>query len=212
MEFEDFVAPMLALRPAERAVYSYLLRHSRMEDRPGVLIAAADLARAVGLLWAVSVRPHLFALQRKGCLRVKFNRRLRSYYVEVLLPVEIMRRAQLRHDSLLHRPSPAALRRHQPTRRAVHEREAGRCFYCRKRVTVRGMWLDHVVPHAEGGSTELDNIVASCARCNRRKFTATARGFLHQLRREGALTKVQLRARLKKLRLFLRGKLKLNLP
>jgi 5-methylcytosine-specific restriction endonuclease McrA len=53
------------------------------------------------------------------------------------------------------------------TRRAIFARDQWTCQYCgneRQNLTV-----DHVVPRSKGGTSSWDNIVTSCAPCNRRK-------------------------------------------
>jgi 5-methylcytosine-specific restriction endonuclease McrA len=52
------------------------------------------------------------------------------------------------------------------TRRAVFARDGWACQYCGSR---SNLTVDHVVPRSKGGSSSWDNIVASCAPCNRRK-------------------------------------------
>lgn len=53
------------------------------------------------------------------------------------------------------------------TRRAIFARDRWTCQYCgRERVKLT---IDHVVPRCKGGTSSWDNIVTSCAPCNRRK-------------------------------------------
>src|SRR6266567_3574005 len=52
------------------------------------------------------------------------------------------------------------------TRRAVFARDDWTCQYCGSR---SNLTVDHVVPRSKGGASSWDNIVASCAPCNRRK-------------------------------------------
>lgn len=61
---------------------------------------------------------------------------------------------------------PRDAHRRKITRRAVFARDGWECQYCgcRSQLTV-----DHVIPRSKGGSSEWENIVASCAPCNRRK-------------------------------------------
>lgn len=61
---------------------------------------------------------------------------------------------------------PRDAHRRKITRRAVFARDGWACQYCgtRSQLTV-----DHVIPRSKGGSSEWENIVASCAPCNRRK-------------------------------------------
>ena len=52
------------------------------------------------------------------------------------------------------------------TRRAVFARDGWQCQYCGSRGTLT---VDHVIPRSKGGGSTWENIVASCAPCNRRK-------------------------------------------
>jgi HNH endonuclease len=51
-------------------------------------------------------------------------------------------------------------------RRAVYERDGGRCIECRATFDLQ---YDHVLPVALGGATTLENLQLLCADCNRRK-------------------------------------------
>jgi len=57
-------------------------------------------------------------------------------------------------------PIPAELRR------AVFERDGGRCVECDSNFDLQ---YDHVLPVALGGATTLENLQLLCAECNRRK-------------------------------------------
>src|SRR3712207_2550496 len=52
------------------------------------------------------------------------------------------------------------------TRRAVFARDQWTCQYCGSR---SNLTVDHVIPRSKGGPSSWENIVASCAPCNRRK-------------------------------------------
>ena len=52
------------------------------------------------------------------------------------------------------------------TRRAVFARDGWQCMYCGAKTSLT---VDHVIPRSKGGGSGWDNIVASCAPCNRRK-------------------------------------------
>jgi 5-methylcytosine-specific restriction endonuclease McrA len=56
--------------------------------------------------------------------------------------------------------------RRKITRRAVFARDGWACQYCGSR---SNLTVDHVVPRSKGGPSTWENIVASCAPCNRRK-------------------------------------------
>ena len=45
----------------------------------------------------------------------------------------------------------------------------GLCFYCRRRVGVRGLTMDHVVPLGRAGRSDRGNVVPACKDCNSRK-------------------------------------------
>ncbi len=49
MQFEDVLAPRLGLTVKERAVYSYLLRHSLVVGKLRLQFAVMSLARTLGL-------------------------------------------------------------------------------------------------------------------------------------------------------------------
>jgi 5-methylcytosine-specific restriction endonuclease McrA len=61
---------------------------------------------------------------------------------------------------------PRDTHRRKITRRAVFARDQWTCQYCGSR---SNLTVDHVIPKSKGGTSSWDNIVASCAPCNRRK-------------------------------------------
>ncbi len=63
---------------------------------------------------------------------------------------------------------PRDAHRRRITRRAVLARDLWTCQYCGT-TKPTGMTVDHVIPRSRGGESVWDNIVASCAPCNRRK-------------------------------------------
>ncbi len=67
---------------------------------------------------------------------------------------------------------PRDTHRRKITRRAVFARDNWTCQYCGSRAQLT---VDHVVPRSKGGASTWDNIVASCAPCNRRKGDALPR-------------------------------------
>ena len=67
---------------------------------------------------------------------------------------------------------PRDTHRRKITRRAVFARDAWTCQYCGAR---SNLTVDHVIPKSKGGASSWENIVASCAPCNRRKGDALPR-------------------------------------
>src|ERR1700736_3352756 len=61
---------------------------------------------------------------------------------------------------------PRDAHRRKITRRAVFARDSWTCQYCGSR---SNLTVDHVIPRSKGGASSWENIVASCAPCNRRK-------------------------------------------
>jgi 5-methylcytosine-specific restriction endonuclease McrA len=61
---------------------------------------------------------------------------------------------------------PRDMHRRKITRRAVFARDGWTCQYCGSR---SNLTVDHVIPRSKGGNSSWENIVASCAPCNRRK-------------------------------------------
>jgi 5-methylcytosine-specific restriction endonuclease McrA len=75
---------------------------------------------------------------------------------------------------------PRDTHRRKITRRAVFARDDWTCQYCGARTQLT---VDHVVPRSKGGSSTWENIVASCAPCNRRKGDSLPRQAGMHLRR-----------------------------
>jgi 5-methylcytosine-specific restriction endonuclease McrA len=76
----------------------------------------------------------------------------------------VARPVVIRLMSYVHVPRDA--HRRKITRRAVFARDGWACQYCGSRSSLT---VDHVIPRSKGGSSNWENIVASCAPCNRRK-------------------------------------------
>ena len=76
---------------------------------------------------------------------------------------------------------PRDTHRRKITRRAVFARDRWTCQYCGSR---SNLTVDHVVPRSKGGESAWENIVASCAPCNRRKGDNLPRQVGMRLRRE----------------------------
>ncbi len=62
---------------------------------------------------------------------------------------------------------PRDIHRRRITRKAVLARDGWTCQYCGS--SKPSLTVDHVIPRSRGGESVWENIVASCAPCNRRK-------------------------------------------
>src|SRR5712664_3930181 len=87
MQFEDVLAPRLGLTVKERAVYSYLLRHSLVVGKLRLQFAVMSLARTLGLSIGAA-RQAVRRLDELGTLRV-LERSKTGHLAEMRLPEKI---------------------------------------------------------------------------------------------------------------------------
>jgi 5-methylcytosine-specific restriction endonuclease McrA len=209
-DFEDLLVPRLRLSVIERATYSLLCRHTRLEGRRRYCFSISWLARALRLN-ATTARRALRSLAGKGALRIA-ARTYRGHVVELFLPHEI--RAARR----LHRPGPEIdletldFTAKKDLRNAIHRREGRRCFYCLRDVPRPQLCLDHVVPQVSHGPGSYRNLVSCCLNCNVRKSGIPAADYLRRLYRMRRLTASELAERLRALDALASGKLPPPLP
>ncbi|KAK3260174.1 hypothetical protein CYMTET_30855 [Cymbomonas tetramitiformis] len=55
------------------------------------------------------------------------------------------------------------------TRRHIFARDGLKCFYCGKVGTPKGVTLDHIVPHSQGGSSHRNHLITAWLACNQSK-------------------------------------------
>src|SRR5713101_5461622 len=224
MQFEDVLAPRLGLSVKERAVYSYLLRHSLVVSKLRLQFAVMALARTLGLSIGL-VRQAVRRLDELGALRV-LERSKSGHLAEMRLPEKIRairlgkNGASLATGAVGVGAAGAAGEPRASTleatdflktwalRKAIHDRERGACFYCLRRTPANVHCLDHVVPRVRFGRNSYRNLVSCCIECNTRKNDRAARDFLRTLYRQGRLTPAELDARLRALKDLAAGKLR----
>ncbi len=146
MQFEDVLAPRLGLTVKERAVYSYLLRHSLVVGKIRLRFAVIGVARALGLSNGAA-REAVRRLDELGALRV-LERGKTGHFAEMRLPEKIRAIRVGKDGGLLSvdvgdlaavgEARGSALeamdfRKSWALRKAIHERERGVCFYCLRR-------------------------------------------------------------------------------
>lgn len=211
-QIEDMVVPRLPLPPIDRAVYSHLLRHSRLEGIGRICFSIPWVARGTCLSYGAA-REAVRRLVARGVLRLVERSCNAGHVVDVLLPDEIRgvwrREAKARTSARLPRTisiEDIDFLRTRALRRAIHERERGLCFYCLRRVPARVRCLDHVVPRALLGNNSYCNLVSCCLRCNAEKRDSRAQDFLLRLYRERRLTDTELPERLRALEALAAGK------
>ena len=216
-QLEDFLVPRLALSVTDRAVYSHLLRHSRLEGKLRLHFSIAWLARGACLSGG-PVRQAVRRLVAQGALRL-LERSRTGHLIEVRLPGEI--RAAFPNEVRSRgraRSASAGARsldieetdflQTRALRQTIHARERDLCFYCLGRLNKRVRCLDHVVPRVLSGRNSYRNLVSSCVDCNSQKSETPATDFLRWLYRERRLTAAELTARLRALDALASGKLR----
>ena len=213
MQFEDVLAPRLGLTVWDRAVYSYLLRHSLVVGKLRLHFAVLSVARDLGLSNG-PVRQAVRRLDELGALRL-LERSKTGHLVEMRLPEQIRALRPGRNGASRDAGEPPAstleatdFLKTWALRKAIHDRERGACFYCLRRTPANVQCLDHVVPRARFGRNSYRNLVSSCMECNTRKGDRPARDFLRTLYRQGRLTPAELDTRLRALKDLAAGKLR----
>jgi 5-methylcytosine-specific restriction endonuclease McrA len=216
-QLEDLAVPRLHLSVFDRAVYSHLLRHSRLEGRLELRFSILWLARGV-CVSGFAARKAVRRLVAKGALRLA-ERSRPGHVVKVHLPEEIrsVRAGKIAACAAARLPSVDSLEKAdfletRALREAIHSREGGRCFYCLRRLRPMVRCLDHVVPRVRGGRNGYRNLVSSCAECNSQKRERRAEDFLRWLCREGRLSVGELSGRLRALARLAARKLRPALP
>ena len=223
MQFEDVLAPRLGLSVKERAVYSYLLRHSLVVGKLRLQFAVMALARTLGLSIGAA-RQAVRRLDELGALRV-LERSKSGHLAEMRLPEKIRAIRLSKNGASMAvslgavgfggtgEPAASTLEstdflKTWALRKAIHDRERGACFYCLRRAPGKVRCLDHVVPRVRFGRNSYRNLVSCCIECNTRKGDRPARDFLRTLYRLGRLTPAELDARLRALKDLAAGKLR----
>jgi 5-methylcytosine-specific restriction endonuclease McrA len=212
MQFEDVLAPRLGLTVWDRAVYSYLLRHSLVVGKFRLHFAVLSVARDLGLSNG-PVRQAVRRLDELGALRL-LERSKTGHLVEMRLPEQIRALSPGKNGASRAAEEPPAstlestdFLKTWALRKTIHDRERGACFYCLRRTPANVQCLDHVVPRVRFGRNSYRNLVSCCLECNTRKGDRPARDFLRILYRLGRLTPAELDARLRALKDLAAGKL-----
>jgi 5-methylcytosine-specific restriction endonuclease McrA len=104
-------------------------------------------------------RAAVLILKQKAEMLEGGTKQLRSERMSMTRPVVIRLVTYVR--------VPRDVHRRKITRKAVLARDSWTCQYCG--TNRPGLTVDHVVPRSRGGESVWENIVASCAPCNRKK-------------------------------------------
>ena len=69
------------------------------------------------------------------------------------------------------------------TRQNVILRDGYRCQYCRIKLPMTQLTVDHIVPRSRGGRSSWTNLVAACKPCNRKKGSRTLESVGYKLKK-----------------------------
>ena len=142
-------------------------RGARVQDGPAEVASGAVVSGRVLVLNASFEPIHVCSVRRAAVLLLKAkaemleagDRTIHSERMDLERPVVIRLVTYVR--------IPRDVHRRKITRKAVLARDAWTCQYCGSERG--GLTVDHVIPRSRGGESIWENIVASCAPCNRRK-------------------------------------------
>jgi len=99
--------------------------------------------------------------QGKVEIIAEYDREIRSVSFTIRLPsvIRLLRRIRVRRSV-----------EYVPFSRAnIYARDGHRCQYCGDAFSTQELTFDHVVPVAQGGRKDWENIVTCCITCNRKK-------------------------------------------
>lgn len=99
----------------------------------------------------------------KAEVLITYDSEIRSPSTVIKTPAVIVLKGKLRPEK----------RRVKFSRVNVYSRDGFRCLYCNGRFPMSELTYDHVLPRAQGGRTEWENIATACSRCNAKKGNRT---------------------------------------
>src|SRR5260370_3641269 len=155
---EDLLEPKLNFSVTDRAVYSHLLRHSRLVGKLRIRFSLSWLGPRIRLS-ARTARESVRRLIVWGVLRLVERSCQAHHVVCVRLPqgVQAVRAARTAAPGTAQLSGATTFAeidflQNQPHRHAIHAREGGHCFYCLRRLITQRRGPDHVLPKATPGS------------------------------------------------------------
>lgn len=209
-QLDDFVVPKLGLSVIDRAAYSYLLRHSRLEGKVRIRFSIPWLGRGIRMSNGAT-RLAVRRLADQGLVRL-LERSKAGHVTEIRLPEEVAAGRMVEKGAGERGPvldlEKTDFMQTRGLRKAIHLRERDCCFYCLRKLNERLRCLDHVVPRSRLGRNSYRNLVSSCMECNSGKGERRVEDFLRGLYRERRITAAELTARIRALDALAAGKLR----
>lgn len=102
--------------------------------------------------------------QEKADILVSHEKVIRSVQTQVRAPAVLRLRIFVK---------PRPQRGVRLSRENIFLRDQHKCQYCEKKVPVKELTLDHVMPVSRGGGKTWENLVAACHKCNHKKGNRT---------------------------------------
>lgn len=191
-EFQDNLAPKLDIY--EQAIYLYILRHSRLQEKEEITIGfkSARLKMAFGIgekgkpISESVCYERLRSLELKGCLR-RIGTERQGTRVHLYLPSEIQSVIPLEEPVLEIDIEDMDFFTDAENRTAILHTENHKCFYCCRVLNSTNHVIEHVVSRPEGNNS-YRNLVVACIDCNNRKNKLPVEDFLCGLYRDGFLS------------------------
>ncbi len=183
-EIVDDLQPLLT--PYDAAFFWFLFRHSIARDgNRFVRVSKRSLQCAVvrssysqadqNTISLGKVQETLRALESVGAIRKEGEPNRQGTQYRVLIPEEIQACRDFRAERAASEPtllfpfSNTEEDKGHKIRVQVFERDGYRCQCCQTRLTRFTATLDYVTPIEEGGDDSLENLLTTCADCNKRK-------------------------------------------
>lgn len=190
LEFPELVAAVVdflqpALTPYEAAIYWHLFRRAILGDgtqyarastkglRSGVIVSRSG--QSDDLSYA-AVQEALQGLETKGVVVKAGDTTREGTLYKICLPEEIplcqerMRAAVNKvPDKQVDQATELDYYNVAENREKIFERDAYKCYYCKKQLTRFTATLDHIQPVSRGGDNSFGNLVTACLHCNSRR-------------------------------------------
>ncbi len=172
-QVEDYLTPRLKLDAHEKSIYYYVLRHSRLIGKDETVISIPQLSGALNCSKS-PIKSRLRSLAEKGLINT-IDTGWAGTKISVFLPSEII--GALPEDVPDKPIDIEVIDFYSDTRfrKAIFDREGGRCFYCLRDLTTENSGLDHIEAQANGEDNSYRNVVAACHSCNSSKCSALSR-------------------------------------